>query len=154
MAIAMVLGQLTVACNSSPSGSSQSGSAPSAPMNQQSQRQSLPTLLPVPASLPLAGGVIQPKDTSQPSKAPEEASREAYNRIEENPFQRVSNNPLSTFSIDVDAGSYSNVRRFINEGKLPPKDAVRLEELINYFTYEYPEPKAIATRAETEIAPV
>ncbi|MFN6482541.1 MULTISPECIES: YfbK domain-containing protein [unclassified Nostoc] len=66
---------------------------------------------------------------------------ENYNRIEDNPFHRVSNDPLSTFSIDVDTASYSNVRRFITEGELPPKDAVRIEELINYFTYNYPQPK-------------
>ncbi len=66
---------------------------------------------------------------------------ENYDRIEDNPFRRVSNDPLSTFSIDVDTASYSNVRRFITEKQLPPKDAVRIEELINYFTYNYPQPK-------------
>lgn len=66
---------------------------------------------------------------------------ENYDRIEDNPFHRVSNDPLSTFSIDVDTASYSNVRRFITQGELPPKDAVRIEELINYFTYNYPQPK-------------
>ena len=50
-------------------------------------------------------------------------------------------NPLSTFSIDVDTASYSNVRRFIENGSLPPKDAVRVEEMINYFSYDYPQPK-------------
>ncbi|MEH2053744.1 vWA domain-containing protein [Nostoc sp.] len=66
---------------------------------------------------------------------------ENYNRIKDNPFHRVGNDPLSTFSIDVDTASYSNVRRFITQGELPPKDAVRIEELINYFTYNYPQPK-------------
>ncbi|MEH2138141.1 YfbK domain-containing protein [Nostoc sp.] len=66
---------------------------------------------------------------------------ENYNRIEDNPFHRVGNDPLSTFSIDVDTASYSNVRRFITQRELPPKDAVRIEELINYFTYNYPQPK-------------
>lgn len=65
---------------------------------------------------------------------------EQYNRIEDNQFVTVKNQPLSTFSIDVDTASYSNVRRFINEGQLPPKDAVRIEEMINYFTYDYPQP--------------
>ena len=65
---------------------------------------------------------------------------EAYNRIDENPFLDVLKNPLSTFSVDVDTASYSNMRRMIKQGKLPPKDAVRIEELINYFTYNYPEP--------------
>lgn len=66
---------------------------------------------------------------------------ENYNRIDDNPFHRVSNEPLSTFSIDVDTASYSNMRRFITQGQLPPKDAVRIEEMINYFTYNYPQPR-------------
>ena len=66
---------------------------------------------------------------------------EGYDHISENKFLKVSDNPLSTFSIDVDAASYSNVRRFLNQGQLPPAGAVRIEEMINYFTYEYPQPK-------------
>jgi Ca-activated chloride channel family protein len=66
---------------------------------------------------------------------------EGYNLINENPFLRPGSNPLSTFSIDVDTASYSNVRRFITEGQLPPKDAVRIEEMINYFPYDYPQPE-------------
>jgi Ca-activated chloride channel homolog len=66
---------------------------------------------------------------------------EGYSLIEENGFRNVANNPLSTFSIDVDNASYSNVRRFINNGMLPPVDAVRSEEMINYFSYNYPEPE-------------
>ncbi|MBL0215035.1 MAG: von Willebrand factor type A domain-containing protein [Myxococcales bacterium] len=65
---------------------------------------------------------------------------EAYARIDDNPFHRVATAPLSTFSADVDTASYSNTRRFLRDGKLPPKDAVRIEELINYFTYDYPQP--------------
>lgn len=61
---------------------------------------------------------------------------EAYDRIVDNPFLDAVQNPLSTFSIDVDTASYSNVRRFLAEGRLPPKDAVRIEELINYFDYD------------------
>jgi Ca-activated chloride channel family protein len=72
---------------------------------------------------------------------PENFNTENYSRIEENSFLDAATNPLSTFSIDVDAASYSNVRRFINDSKLPPRDAVRIEELINYFTYDYPEPE-------------
>jgi Ca-activated chloride channel family protein len=68
-------------------------------------------------------------------------SGEAYSRIDENPFLEVARAPLSTFSIDVDTASYSNTRRFIfDEHRLPPKDAVRIEELVNYFPYEYPQP--------------
>ena len=66
---------------------------------------------------------------------------EGYTAINENGFKNVKNNPLSTFSIDVDNASYSNIRRFINMGELPPADAVRIEEMINYFKYDYPEPK-------------
>lgn len=69
-----------------------------------------------------------------------EFNTEEYGRITENEFLAAVNNPLSTFSIDVDTASYSNVRRFINQGQLPPADAVRIEELINYFKYKYPEP--------------
>jgi Ca-activated chloride channel family protein len=68
---------------------------------------------------------------------------EGYAGIEENGFKNVTNNPLSTFSIDVDNASYSNIRRFINSGVLPPPDAVRIEEMINYFKYEYPEPAGV-----------
>jgi Ca-activated chloride channel homolog len=66
---------------------------------------------------------------------------EEYNSIVENEFLNAFSNPLSTFSIDVDAASYSNARRFIQNGQLPPKDAVRVEEFINYFDYDYPQPK-------------
>ena len=62
---------------------------------------------------------------------------EAYDKIDENRFHRVANDPLSTLSIDVDTASYSNVRRFLNQGTLPPADAVRIEELINYFRFSY-----------------
>lgn len=65
---------------------------------------------------------------------------EGYSSVNENGFRNVQANPLSTFSIDVDNASYSNIRRFINNGQLPPADAVRIEEMINYFRYDYPEP--------------
>jgi Ca-activated chloride channel family protein len=66
---------------------------------------------------------------------------EAYDSISDNPFLDAAQNPLSTFSIDVDTASYSNVRRFLDGGSLPPKDAVRIEELVNYFDYDYKGPK-------------
>ena len=76
------------------------------------------------------------------SIAPEpDFNTEEYDTIDDNPFKMVKNDPLSTFSIDVDTASYSNLRRFISEGRVPPKDAVRIEELINYFTYDYPQPE-------------
>lgn len=64
----------------------------------------------------------------------ESINAEEYGQIQENGFKKVSETPLSTFSIDVDAASYSNMRRFINKGELPPTDAVRTEELVNYFS--------------------
>jgi Ca-activated chloride channel family protein len=65
---------------------------------------------------------------------------EDYDRIVENRFLAATQNPLSTFSIDVDEAAYSNVRRYINNGSIPPAGAVRIEEMINYFDYNYPQP--------------
>ena len=69
-----------------------------------------------------------------------EFNTEAYDRIEDNQFLQATQNPLSTFSIDVDTASYAVVRRFLQGGTLPPKDAVRIEEMLNYFSYNYPVP--------------
>jgi len=66
---------------------------------------------------------------------------ESYDKIKENEFVSVISNPLSTFSVDVDRASYSNIRRFLENNQLPPQDAVRIEEMINYFEYYYPLPK-------------
>jgi Ca-activated chloride channel family protein len=66
--------------------------------------------------------------------------RENYAHYDDNPVRRAAEHPVSTFSIDVDTGSYSNVRRMLRGGRLPPEDAVRVEELINYFSYDYPVP--------------
>jgi Ca-activated chloride channel family protein len=67
--------------------------------------------------------------------------REGYDFIKENAFVKATENPLSTFSIDVDAASYSNVRRLLQQGSLPPAGAVRIEEMVNYFKYDYPQPE-------------
>ena len=72
---------------------------------------------------------------------PEPGNTENYAVIEESRFLPAASNPRSTFSIDVDAASYANVRRFLTEGRRPPRDAVRIEEFLNYFRYDYPEPK-------------
>lgn len=80
------------------------------------------------------------KQTKKDKYFEDEYSREGYDHIVENRYLRVTDNPLSTFSIDVDAASYSNVRRFINDGSIPPAGAVRIEEMINYFNYNYPQP--------------
>ncbi|HMB02001.1 MAG TPA: VWA domain-containing protein [Spirochaetota bacterium] len=66
---------------------------------------------------------------------------ESYDHISANGFKAVKNSPLSTFSVDVDTASYANIRRFIRNGSLPPRDAVRIEECINYFSYDYPQPE-------------
>jgi Ca-activated chloride channel family protein len=71
---------------------------------------------------------------------PQGHNTETYDHIEENTFRRVAEHPLSTFSIDVDTASYANMRRFLNNGQLPPAGAVRIEELVNYFDYAYAPP--------------
>jgi Ca-activated chloride channel family protein len=79
---------------------------------------------------------------------------ERYQHVDENPVQLAAEQPVSTFSIDVDTGAYANVRRFLNAGALPPQDAVRVEEMINYFDYQYAPPAARETpfRVATELA--
>ncbi|MBN1409676.1 MAG: VWA domain-containing protein [Spirochaetales bacterium] len=81
---------------------------------------------------------------------------EDYDRIYENPFLETIKNPQSTFSIDVDTASYANIRRFLMQGQMPYKDAVRIEEMVNYFTYDYPEPKGnepFSFSTETAVCP-
>jgi Ca-activated chloride channel homolog len=81
------------------------------------------------------------------------AYREQYQTLTSNPVQAVADSPLSTFSIDVDTGAYANVRRFLNQGQLPPAEAVRLEELVNYFPYAYPLPQGdVPFGVATELA--
>ncbi len=82
--------------------------------------------------------------------------REGYDFIAENGFRQSAMSPLSTFGLDVDTASYSNVRRFLVGGRLPPVDAVRIEELVNYFDYDYPAPTGahpLAITTETSVAP-
>jgi Ca-activated chloride channel family protein len=66
--------------------------------------------------------------------------RERYQALQANPVKRVAEEPVSTFSVDVDTGSYANVRRFLTHGQMPPADSVRVEEMLNYFRYDYPLP--------------
>jgi len=89
----------------------------------------------------LDGGDVTGRPKRLNEKKREAPSREAYDRIRDNPYKLVRQDPLSTFSIDVDTASYANVRRFLTQNQLPPKDAVRIEELVNYFRYNYEEPK-------------
>lgn len=79
-----------------------------------------------------------------PGMTPPPADTERYPDATPNPVKRTADQPVSTFSIDVDTAAYANVRRFINEGRTPPRDAVRVEELINYFDYGYARPTSLA----------
>jgi len=85
----------------------------------------------------------------------EPLDRENYKHYKSNPVKLVAEEPVSTFSIDVDTGSYANVRRMLNAGRLPPQDAVRIEEMINYFSYNYRTPDNLKRpfAVTTEIAP-
>jgi Ca-activated chloride channel homolog len=80
---------------------------------------------------------------------------ERYQHLDDNPVNLAAEQPVSTFSIDVDTGAYANVRRFLNAGQLPPQDAVRVEEMINYFDYSYvpPASRDVPFRVATEVAP-
>ncbi|MEC5385221.1 VWA domain-containing protein [Uliginosibacterium sp. H3] len=87
---------------------------------------------------------------------PQPQEREKYKALSDNPVHLAAETPVSTFSIDVDTGSYSNVRRFLNQGRLPPSDAVRVEELVNYFPYDYALPqdgRPFAVHTELSAAP-
>ncbi len=95
------------------------------PASKVARRPAMPSLMAAPMPMPV----------------PDQPSNERYGQISDNPIHRVAEAPVSTFSVDVDTGSYSNVRRLLNGGALPPADAVRVEELINYFPYDYALPR-------------
>ena len=96
----------------------------------------------VPGAQTLAHHPAPPPMSPPQRHADRPVDRENYASIDTNPIKRVAEEPVSTFSIDVDTGSYSNVRRMLREGRLPPEAAVRVEEMINYFSYDYPVPEA------------
>jgi len=111
----------------------------------------------------VAGGAVMPSVAYAPmplsvqvdamQSGYRDENREQYQKLANNPVHAVAETPVSTFSIDVDTGSYANVRRFLNGGQLPPQDAVRLEELVNYFPYAYPLPKGdVPFGVHTELA--
>jgi Ca-activated chloride channel homolog len=81
------------------------------------------------------------RDQAQLPTTNPESSTEQYNEINENRFKLATDDAMSTFSIDVDGASYANIRRYLASGSLPPRDAVRIEEMINYFDYQYPQPQ-------------
>jgi len=139
-------------CSSSEKASSPlARNIPAAP-NASASPSSKSAVFPAQPSKPLAKKAEE-SGVSQDKNAEPTPNTEEYKAVDENQFQSVILNPLSTFSIDVDTASYTNVRRFINEGQLPPKDAVRIEEMINYFPYNYPQPQRDrAFSINTEIA--
>ena len=117
-----------------------------------SRVQSAPTGMAAP--MPVMAPPPPPAPMARPMPAPE-PNTENYAAFDDNAIVRTAEQPVSTFSIDVDTGSYSNVRRMLSYGQLPPKDAVRVEEMINYFDYGYPGPadRSQPFRISTELAP-
>ncbi len=95
---------------------------------------------PIPAEAPAAVAYSPAAVYDVQETAPRVTNTERYQKQPDQPVKAVAQEPVSTFSIDVDTGSYANVRRFLNNGRLPPKDAVRIEEIVNYFPYNYPFP--------------
>jgi len=120
-------------------------SAPPAPPAPQARRANAASATELHAFVVTGARLAQPQATNT----------EKYAQHDDNPLQRASEQPVSTFSIDVDTGSYSNVRRMLNQGVRPPADAVRAEEFINYFDYGHPAPDSRETpfRVTTELAP-
>ena len=123
----------------------------------------MPAATPVPLGAPtherLNGlGYLSSADTADGKMVRQEPDgesfdTEAYDRIVDNSFLAAEAHPLSTFGVDVDTASYANVRRFLTSGRLPPKDAVRVEELVNYFRYDYAPPRAeVPFSVTTELA--
>ncbi|HEY0931380.1 MAG TPA: von Willebrand factor type A domain-containing protein [Gemmatimonas sp.] len=130
----------------------QNASTPTPPMVTTAQAEPARRAMAA-ASIAVAADAVSRPPRPYPGQP---GNREQYDRIEDNPFLGVTNNPLSTFSIDVDRASYGNVRRFLQSGQRPPADAVRIEELINYFPYELREPRGndpVAITTEVTTAP-
>ena len=98
-----------------------------------------------------AGRVLQVPEGPTTAGAQPDFNTEGYDQLRDNPFLSPRNEPLSTFSIDVDTASYSNVRRFLNRGQTPPVDAVRIEELVNYFDYDNSPPEKVENPTHPEL---
>lgn len=139
LALLAACGMLALtACESTGSGSSNNQamapppSPPPPPPPPPMQAMASPQLRAAPS--PVAGNVALPQQDI--------VDREQYEDFDANPVRRVSDEPVSTFSVDVDTASYSVMRRYLNDGTMPPVDSVRIEELINYFDYTYPVPES------------
>lgn len=102
---------------------------------------------------PAVTGKMSPAQTV-PQPMPGDVDRDQYEDVEQNPVKLVSEEPVSTFSIDVDTASYANVRSFLESGTLPPMDAVRIEELVNYFDYAYPNATSASEPFSTSVSVV
>ena len=126
-------------------------SAQSVPGVTSEQAYAPPPLPPPPMVAPPAPRMMAPVAGFVAQPMPGEINRDKYDDVEINGVKVVAKEPVSTFSIDVDTASYTNVRRMLNAGHLPPKDAVRIEEMINYFDYEYALPKSKETPFETTV---
>lgn len=92
-------------------------------------------------------------EMNYPTTALIDASHENYTTYTNNPINLTAEHPVSTFSIDVDNASYSNIRRILNQGSLPPSNAVRVEEMVNYFSYQYPQPINTPFSVYKEVGP-
>jgi Ca-activated chloride channel family protein len=127
--------------------------APPAPTRAEAQLKPAYKAAPATLAAIAVGGAIAPMPATQPQAG--DINTENYADHDDNPVHRVAEQPVSTFSIDVDTGSYTNVRRMLNDGQLPPRDAVRAEEFINYFDYAYAPPTDRKTpfAVHTEVAP-
>jgi Ca-activated chloride channel family protein len=144
--LAALLLWIFIACNNH---SAQSGqSADSSSKGAMVQDMELQEIKPAPSSVgyttadrKLTPPRIVKDEAVKEEEKPVESNTEDYDHIVENKFLAATQNPLSTFSIDVDEAAYSNVRRYINNGSMPPAGAVRIEEMINYFDYTYPQPQ-------------
>jgi Ca-activated chloride channel family protein len=124
-------------------------------ISQETKTTARKTRMPAMAEMTATGMVINHDSVENRFRPPvySEFQRESYNAINENPFIATTNDPLSTFSIDVDTASYANIRRFITGGSLPPVGAVRIEEMINYFSYNYPESQSEPISISAELGP-
>jgi Ca-activated chloride channel family protein len=137
-ALAALLLCTAIACNEERGGSSSS-------INQ-SKMQSQPMTITTeetdmaPPTPPLEPGSLRDQSVRKDEASKEPFNTEDYDHIVENTFLAAGQSPLSTFSIDVDEAAYSNVRRYLENGAIPPAGAVRIEEMINYFDYDYPQP--------------
>ena len=151
--LGFVLALLVAACNST------SPEAPSATSDHRTSTSRVAMQQPAPNMAmakvaPMEARMVAIAPVPRPGSRPPPVETARYGKIDDNPVRLVSAEPVSTFSIDVDTGAYANVRRFLRQGRLPPTDAVRVEEMINYFPYAYPLPKGEAPfSVSLELAP-